>query len=196
MWAAPPAGPTPGKDSGRLEASLVLISSDFSQRTIPLTKSHIVIGRQTDCSIRIPAASVSRRHCEVVIDDDEVYVKDLGSSNGTYVNGKRVEETELDAGDLISIGQWVFVVRIDGKPSIIDAEDSYRSGMVAPPSAGAAAAERATRPPEASTSLISKDEVTPRKSSIAADDDEKDDSDAFDFDFSDDDEDQKPKKKK
>jgi predicted component of type VI protein secretion system len=76
-------------------------------------------------------ASVSRRHCEVAIDsDDELVVKDLKSSNGTFVNGERVARRELVPGDLLAIGPVVFVVRIDGHPKEIDPLESYVAGSV------------------------------------------------------------------
>lgn len=64
-------------------------------------------------------------------EDDELVVRDLNSSNGTYVNGERISgERELVPGDLLTVGDVVFVVRIDGHPKDIDAADSYAAGSV------------------------------------------------------------------
>ena len=49
--------------------------------------------------MRIPLVSVSRRHCEINLAEEEVRVKDLASSNGTYVNNKRINDCPLSAGD-------------------------------------------------------------------------------------------------
>lgn len=113
-----------------MNASLVLVQTDGKQREIPLKKAVQVIGRQTDCQLRIPSANVSRHHCEVLVTDTEVSVRDLGSSNGTYVNQERVQQASVSAGDLVSLGGLVFVVRVDGKPEFIDSDDALEDGMV------------------------------------------------------------------
>ena len=69
---------------------------------------------------------MSRRHCEIGPGEkrSELVVRDLGSSNGTYVNGKRVAETKLEPGDRLSIGPVTFIVRIDGQPAEIVPQDT------------------------------------------------------------------------
>jgi len=57
-----------------------------------------------------------------------ISVKDLGSSNGTWVNAERVDQTHLSAGDLVAVGPMVFVVRIDGTPDSIDPVLLYEQG--------------------------------------------------------------------
>lgn len=67
--------------------------------------STVAIGRSPDCGLQIPHQDASRRHCEVQWSGDRVRVRDLGSTNGTYVNGARVDrERELRPGDRIEIG--------------------------------------------------------------------------------------------
>jgi pSer/pThr/pTyr-binding forkhead associated (FHA) protein len=89
------------------------------RRDFPLPRSSVVIGRQEDCSIRIPLPEVSRRHVSIDISGPDVVVKDLGSANGTYVNNNRVTEDTLAAGDHLIIGPVVFTVQIDGEPEDI-----------------------------------------------------------------------------
>ena len=113
-----------------MNALLVLVQADGKQREIPLKKAVQVIGRQTDCALRIPSANVSRHHCEVAVTDEGVSVRDLGSSNGTYVNKERVQQAAVAPGDLLSIGGLVFVVRVDAKPEFIDSEDALEDGLV------------------------------------------------------------------
>lgn len=91
------------------------------RRELPLEGAHVVVGRRPDCDVRIPTLDVSRQHCELNLADDSVKVKDLGSSNGTFVNGKRVTEIELNPGDRLQIGPVSFTVQIDGKPEDIQA---------------------------------------------------------------------------
>jgi pSer/pThr/pTyr-binding forkhead associated (FHA) protein len=59
---------------------------------------------------------ISRRHCEVNMDQGVLTVRDLGSRNGTFVNGERTDETILDPGDEIQIGPLKFIVQVDGVP--------------------------------------------------------------------------------
>jgi predicted component of type VI protein secretion system len=113
-----------------MKIALVMVSSDGSSRPLPEMSLPISIGRGDDCKLRIPLAAVSRHHCELFDDDDELSVKDLGSSNGTYVNKERVKTRELVPGDLLSVGGVVFVVRIDGHPKVVDPVISYHNGAV------------------------------------------------------------------
>lgn len=63
------------------------------------------IGRHDDCVIRIRSSQVSRRHCEVFEADGSLIVRDLGSSNGTFVNGDRIEAPRvLHPGDALTVG--------------------------------------------------------------------------------------------
>lgn len=96
---------------------------DDECREFPLTAEKTVLGRHQECALRVPTRDVSRNHCEVVLSGDRVLVRDLGSTNGTYVNGKRVAEAVLEPGDQLSIGPVVFVVQIDGKPAEVKSAD-------------------------------------------------------------------------
>lgn len=115
-----------------MNIALVLVKADGKSREAKLRRAHTVIGRQTDCQLRIPSASVSRHHCEVIVGESKVSIRDLGSSNGTYVNRKRVQQAELAPGDLLAVGEMVFVLRVNGKPDFIDAEECYEDGVVMP----------------------------------------------------------------
>ncbi len=106
-----------------MELELVLVQNDGSTRVFKVGSDRQVIGRQKQCDLRIPVPSVSREHCEISIVDDIAIVRDLGSSNGTLVNGKKVEQGELMAGDVLCVGPASFVVRVDGLPDDQDAAD-------------------------------------------------------------------------
>lgn len=63
------------------------------------------VGRHDDCVIRIRSSQVSRRHCEIFESEGRLMLRDLGSSNGTFVNGLRVlGQQPLNAGDVVTIG--------------------------------------------------------------------------------------------
>ncbi len=64
--------------------------------------------------------------------------KDLGSSNGTYVNGTRIAEAELKAGDRLRVGPVTFVVQVDGQPAEIKPEQAGPAAGVAPTAAAVA----------------------------------------------------------
>ena len=84
-----------------MDAILVMFRSDGQKREFPLTHQTTILGRKNTCDLRIPLSSVSREHCEIEIRDDTLYLRDLGSSNGTFHNDERVQEAVLHAGDRI-----------------------------------------------------------------------------------------------
>lgn len=99
-----------------MDVKLIMFREDGSKRVFPLQPGSTTIGRKDDCNIRIPLAMVSRRHAEVVVEDDGAVVKDLGAANGTFLNNQRIDEEDLEPGDQILIGPVVFTVVIDGSP--------------------------------------------------------------------------------
>ncbi len=115
-----------------MNATLVLVQPDGRQVDIPVKKPVMVIGRQTDCQIRIASSDVSRHHCEIAQDQGRLSIRDLGSSNGTFVNKRRVAHAELSPGDLIAIANLVLVVKVDGRPDAIDSHDVLEDGQVLP----------------------------------------------------------------
>ncbi len=125
-----------------MNATLVLVNSDGSQREVPVKRGRLVIGREKKCDVRIPVPDVSREHAEVRVENEQILVRDMGSSNGTYVNRNRVQQTELKAGDLVAIGPAVFVVRVDGEPGEIDAAAMAKQGAGPKPVAAAPAGAR------------------------------------------------------
>ena len=64
----------------------------------------MILGRSKEADIRVPDQNVSRRHAEVRLEDDGYWVVDLGSMNGTIVNGKRVDRARLADKDRILLG--------------------------------------------------------------------------------------------
>jgi len=102
-----------------METSLVMFKPNGQRKDFPLVNENTVIGRAEDCDLRIPLLSVSRRHCEITISESGVSVRDLASSNGTYVNNQRANEADLEAGDRLVIGPIVFTIQIDGQPEEI-----------------------------------------------------------------------------
>ncbi len=84
---------------------LQVVKGRSTTTTLKLNDGVTSIGRHDDCIIRIKSSQVSRRHCELLEDGDDLTLRDLGSSNGTLVNGKRVlGQQRLKHGDEVTLG--------------------------------------------------------------------------------------------
>lgn len=70
---------------------------------------HLVVGRAVDCSVHIDDLQASRRHAEVLVRDGSAVLRDLGSANGTFVNGESISERRLAVGDRIGVGTTTLV---------------------------------------------------------------------------------------
>jgi pSer/pThr/pTyr-binding forkhead associated (FHA) protein len=81
-------------------------------QNVELRRGTLVVGRSSGCHLVLEDNMVSRRHAELIVTDESVTVKDLGSVNGLYVNARRVEGSQrLKEGDSLQIGQREFIVR-------------------------------------------------------------------------------------
>lgn len=99
-----------------MQVVLVMFRGEGERRSFSITRDVTIVGRREDCDFRIPLGEISRKHCRIVKDDTSLKVEDLGSSNGTFHNGERVQSCELSPGDTIQVGSVAFVVQIDGTP--------------------------------------------------------------------------------
>ena len=77
---------------------------------ILLDKPILLIGRHQECDIQIPSRKISRRHCCIAQVDDHLVVRDLCSTNGIRINGVRVNEGPLKAGDELTIGNFRYQI--------------------------------------------------------------------------------------
>jgi hypothetical protein len=82
-----------------------------SSRRIPVSGAPIHVGRGAECELVLRDSRVSRRHARLVARDGVLILTDLGSTNGTMVNGHRVSEMVLGAGDRIELGESTLVVQ-------------------------------------------------------------------------------------
>jgi pSer/pThr/pTyr-binding forkhead associated (FHA) protein len=93
-----------------MDVKLLIKKGSNGLHEIPLTGPETLVGRQKGCKLRIPSGTVSRHHCRFLFEDERLFVEDLNSSNGTFVNGVRVHGRQLvQPGDEIEIGPVVFV---------------------------------------------------------------------------------------
>lgn len=104
-----------------MDVKLVMAKGRPREHTIQLRSEETVIGRHKSCNLRVPSSDVSRRHCVVRIKEGRVYVEDLGSTNGTLVNGEPITGNKLvRPGDELEIGPVSFTVEYS--PPAADAE--------------------------------------------------------------------------
>lgn len=78
--------------------------------TYVLAPGETLIGRGSDCDIFFGDVTVSRHHATIAADEDTLRLADLGSTNGTYVNGERADTAGLKAGDELIIGKFHLIV--------------------------------------------------------------------------------------
>jgi pSer/pThr/pTyr-binding forkhead associated (FHA) protein len=86
---------------------LIVASGKSAGRSISLKRDKLLIGRSEDCDVRPLSEEVSRRHCAITVGPADVWIEDLKSRNGTFVNGKRIEpenRIKLADGDMIRVG--------------------------------------------------------------------------------------------
>jgi hypothetical protein len=103
-----------GYDQGYQQATATLTIDDGSNRSFELHAGTTVIGRGQDSDFRLPDTGVSRRHVEISWNGQQATLSDLGSTNGTTVNGNPVQTWQLNDGDVIRIGHSTLVFRDAG----------------------------------------------------------------------------------
>ncbi len=96
---------------------MVLFKKNGTTKSFPLPSAVTVIGRRQDCDLCIPLMIISKKHCELNQDQGQLTIRDLGSRNGTFVNGMKIENSQLNAGDRINIGPLTFIAQVDGEPA-------------------------------------------------------------------------------
>jgi serine/threonine protein kinase len=91
--------------------SLIVVAKDTG-KPVRLSGRLNVIGRTSDCDLQIKAVDVSKRHCQILLEPDQVVIEDLGSANGTSVNGQHVTRAALQNGDELDVAGHLFEIRL------------------------------------------------------------------------------------
>jgi serine phosphatase RsbU (regulator of sigma subunit) len=113
-------------------AYLVTLKGPDTGRQFSLEQDSIVLGRQTDSTICLESQAVSRHHARIVRVDSNFFVEDMGSSNGTYINGARIRErSPLTEKDTLQIGPYLFGLRVPAAPVVADEGMVIRSQISA-----------------------------------------------------------------
>jgi pSer/pThr/pTyr-binding forkhead associated (FHA) protein len=111
-----------------MRARIQILGGSQGGQTIEVDQAMLLIGREEDCHLRPNGEFVSRHHCALLLDDHTFRIRDLGSKNGTFVNGARIRtgDTILWHDDLVSIGELTFLIDLSQSPN--------PKGRPAPPS--------------------------------------------------------------
>lgn len=108
---------------------LIVASGKSAGRSIAIKRNKLLIGRAEECDIRPLSEDVSRRHCQVTVGPAEVWAEDLGSRNGTFVNGTKIEpgtRVRVADGDLIRVGVLELKVSSTVQPAKGNEDDVSR----------------------------------------------------------------------
>lgn len=117
-------------------AKLVVLSAGLNGRTHELNVDKTTIGRVDDNTFQIADPSVSSHHCEVLLRGSDVVIKDLNSTNGSFINNEKISESVLKPGQTLRLGQIELQLLTDGMTAPAPAPAPSAS---APAPAGAAA---------------------------------------------------------
>src|SRR5215470_14806812 len=98
-------------------AKLVLLSAGMTGRTHDLKAEKTTVGRVEDNTFQIAEPSVSSHHCEVLLRGNDVIIKDLNSTNGTFINGEKISESPIKPGQILRLGQIEMRLETEAPPA-------------------------------------------------------------------------------
>ena len=91
-----------------MHVKLKILRGSSAGKVVTVRGPRFHIGRSEECNLRVNSDAISRRHCEITVNDTHVHIRDLGSRNGTYVNGERIEgeQETADGGSAAQSVRW------------------------------------------------------------------------------------------
>jgi len=103
-----------------MKISLMVLSAGKSAgQALPINVAQFIIGRDPECNLRPASAMISKRHCAIIVKNEQASVRDFDSTNGTFVNEQQIKgEVPLKDGDTLKVGPLSFKVVIESKPAI------------------------------------------------------------------------------
>lgn len=116
-----------------MRVKLKVLHGKNSGKSISISSTRFIVGRDDTCQLRPKSDTISRRHCELRIKDGRVLVRDFKSKNGTFVNEEPVglERVQVQDGDILRVGRLEFGVAISSRSSESKATSKPKSPEVA-----------------------------------------------------------------
>jgi hypothetical protein len=117
-----------------MQAKLRVIAGSVPFETIPVSPGKLLLGRADDCDVQVASEFVSGHHCVLLTDEYAIRIRDLGSKNGTIVNGRRIgtAPTILLHDDIVSLGDIYFLVDLRPVSVTIAVPNTKSKPAVAP----------------------------------------------------------------
>ncbi len=107
-----------------MNVKLLVVHGRPKGKSLQFPHGEFIIGRGQECHVRPNSEWVSRQHCLLRVTDDTVHLRDLGSTNGTLVNGRRVVADQLlRHGDQVQVGPLVFELQLEEPPAAAPSQD-------------------------------------------------------------------------
>jgi len=128
-----------------MRLNLLVTQGTSKGKAITINKPEFAIGRDPSCNLRPASQAVSKRHCILRMRDDQAFIEDLKSTNGTFLNEQQIQgERELRHGDRLKIGPLDFVVQLETaaqveKPTQVDKETKPPTPALKPAAPASAA---------------------------------------------------------
>jgi pSer/pThr/pTyr-binding forkhead associated (FHA) protein len=114
-----------------MKVNLVVATGVHQGKAIPIPGAQLLIGRDPECQLRPASPAVSKKHCLISVRDGKVFIKDFGSTNGTFVNDAQLtDEIGVEDGDRVRIGPLDFKVQIipaDARPDSTPLPESLKA---------------------------------------------------------------------
>lgn len=123
--------PPPSSESTHVVGRILLASEGKTLVERELKPGRLVIGRTPDNDLQIDSKFISRHHCQLVTQPDSCLIEDLNSTNGIFVQSKRVRRHNLNDGDVVQVGQHEIMYIDERSPRVRHTLDPADSGVVA-----------------------------------------------------------------
>ncbi len=114
-------------------AKLVVLTQSMAGRSVELTAERTTVGRVEENAFQIAEPSVSSRHAEILLRGSDIVVKDLGSTNGTFINGEKITEAVLKPGQTLRFGNIELKLDVPGAPAAPAPAPAAHAPAAAPP---------------------------------------------------------------
>jgi pSer/pThr/pTyr-binding forkhead associated (FHA) protein len=137
-------------------AKLVVLTQSMAGRSFDLATERTTVGRVEDNAFQIAEPSVSSRHCEILLQGADIVIKDLNSTNGTFINGEKISEGVLKPGQTLRLGNVELKLDVPGAPAAPASAPSSPSASAPPP---APASPPKKEPVKAATGGVNLNEI-------------------------------------